>query len=274
MPDTDKKIIADELVTTPIDFTVTNHRSEFKEAYRCLSKRDEDIIMQCLATKCKYDDVCLTAVYDGVDIAITYVRGNCNSVITKGDGVQGENITSCAMRIVPKLKLQIDEHDTICLKATLFLERDKLKEVSDFLKSKDCTGFTNTSSSLVKELISLNAVGMPEVDIRISTGYDVFTDEGSMDYSESYDIFNKIFVETYTPCFSVPEAIEEIKKERATCTDNNIPIRGFTIKFGYVDFSTSKFPTHLVLTANNTFSGIFLPLIYPEETTQCITMNT
>lgn len=183
---------------------------------------------------------------DGLSIALIYKNGYLEKALTRGDGIEGEDVTE-NVKTIKYIPLSIEFKDEIEVRGEIFFDRNTMKKVNE-ISDKKFVNARNAASGTIRNLDSsivakrnLNAImyNIPEaIENGIKNQVDVL--EWLKNNFFNVSKYNKF-------CKNVDEIIKEI--EWFNINRETIPydIDGIVIKINEINLHedigyTSKFP--------------------------------
>jgi DNA ligase (NAD+) len=178
------------------------------------------------------EDLVCSEKIDGLSVDLTYENGLLVKALTRGNGIQGENITQNVMKmILPKtvpVKETIKVRGEIVLKKSLF---------NLYFKDK---GMANARNAAVGAVKRLNGEGCEHLTVLC---YNLFSDGLDFDNQSDKILFLKDKLKLDTPAWSKVK-IKEVKDiwtkyENSLRDQSDFEMDGLVIEFDRLDLHTS-----------------------------------
>ncbi|UUM19044.1 NAD-dependent DNA ligase LigA [Mycoplasma sp. 1018B] len=190
---------------------------------------------------------------DGLSISLHYDKGQLIRAVTRGDGVEGEEVTENVLAIDNKLK-SIMFFDYIEIRGEIFLSKEKFKELNEISQLNNEKTFANPRNAASGTLRQLDSTIVKERGLSLFL-YEIVEPEkyGLKTQHEVINFIKNISlpINDYFKIVDIEDLEEEINN--FSLVKNNLPYDsdGLVIKLNNLIFweklgKTSKFPKHSI----------------------------
>jgi len=127
-----------------------------------------------------YEELIVTDKLDGLSISVEYVEGKLTQVITRGNGIEGSDITPNAARI-PDIRSQLPEPHTVTFRSEVVLYRQV------FLDHFEAEGYKNTRNAASGIVQRLDGKGCDQLNVRffeVAEGFDCEKRSDQLEFME------------------------------------------------------------------------------------------